>query len=88
MFGPPKGTPNGWEIWGNLKHLLAHSYISNPDHLPASPPSTQHLLASTVFRKIRQITKRVATAKAWGQYPPVVTPGGTPGARVPPRLAP
>ena len=83
MFQPPRGTPDGWGIWGkssqviiarptcicNPRHLLAHSNISNPYHLLA--PST--FLRFPVFRKIRQITKRVATAKAWGQYPSVVT---------------
>jgi len=83
MFQPPRGTPDSWGIWGkssqvliarptcicNPIHLLAHSHISNPDHLLA--PST--FLRFLVFRKIRQITDRVVTAKAWGQYPPVVT---------------
>ena len=70
MFQPPRGTPDGWGIWGkssqviiarptcicNPRHLLAHSHISNPYHLLA--PST--FLRFPVFRKIRQITKRVA----------------------------
>jgi len=53
MFRPPQGPPDCCLIWGkssqvgmarptcicNPKHLLAHSYISNPDHFLHPAPS-------------------------------------------------